>query len=244
MITFSIVTVCHNAQDSIEQTIKSVINQQYLNFEYILIDGNSSDNTLNIINKYKDSIDVIISEPDNGIYDAMNKGICLSKGQFVNFLNSGDTFFSSNTLELVKDYIKPTTDIISGDFNLVHINKKPKLIKTKKINWKDFRRDFYACHQAIFIKSSIINFYDLNYKIKADYKWVLDALSKSKEDNVVKIHKPIVNYNGDGFSSKNTLRNLSELLRLQKSYFGTFQLLLNLNIYFYRVLRDFKSKFI
>lgn len=244
MIEFSIVTVCFNAEDSIEDTIKSVINQTYNNFEYIIVDGYSKDNTVKIINKYKDSIDIIISEPDNGIYDAMNKGIGLSSGQFVNFLNSGDTYFSSNTLQIVKNHIEINTSIVSGDFNLISENKKPILIETKKINWRDFRKDFYACHQSIFVNLSIVNSYDIDYKIKADYKWVLDALSKTSECNIVKINKPLVNYNSDGFSSKNFFRNLNELMKLHKNYFGIYQLVLNVNVYAYRFIRHLKSKLI
>lgn len=244
MIKFSIITVCYNAEDCIEETIKSVLHQCYKNIEYIIIDGASTDNTLKIINKYKGDIDVIVSEPDQGIYNAMNKGQKLAKGEYLNFLNAGDTFKNKNALSIVNENIKNETKIISGDFNLISTNNKSSIIKTKKITWKYFKKDFYACHQAIFIHSSIVSFYDVNYKIKADYKWVLDALSKTEEANVVKIHQPIVNYDANGFSSQNSFKNLNELIRLHKNYFGRIQILLNLDVYVFRILRDIKSKFI
>ena len=218
MVKFSIITVCYNAEDCIEETIKSVIGQSYKNIEYIIIDGRSTDNTLKIINKYKRYIDVIVSETDQGIYNAMNKGQKLAKGKYLNFLNAGDTFNNKNTLSIVNENIKKETKIISGDFNILQRNNKSKIIKTKKITWKYFKKDFYACHQAIFIHSSIVSFYDVSYKIKADYKWVLDALSKTEEAGVVKIHQPLVNYDANGFSSQNSFNNLNELVRLQKLF--------------------------
>jgi glycosyltransferase involved in cell wall biosynthesis len=241
---FSIITVCYNAEDCIEGTIKSVLHQSYKNIEYIIIDGGSTDNTLKIINKYRGDIDVIVSESDHGIYNAMNKGQKLAKGQYLNFLNAGDTFSKKNTLSIVNENIKNETKILSGDFNLISTNNTPRIIKTKKITWKHFKKDFYACHQAIFIHSSIVSFYDINYEIKADYKWVLDALSKTEEASVVKIHQPLVNYEANGFSSQNSFKNLNELIRLHKNYFGRIQILLNLDVYIFRILRDLKSRFI
>ena len=96
----SIITVCYNAEGTIEQTIRSVLNQTYKNIEYIIIDGFSTDNTLNIIERYKDSIAMVVSERDQGIYDAMNKGLSLAKGCFIGFLNADD-WYDENALEIV-----------------------------------------------------------------------------------------------------------------------------------------------
>lgn len=97
----SIITICFNAETVIEETIRSVINQSYPNFEYIIIDGGSTDNTLSIINKYKQNIDIIVSEPDNGVYNAMNKGIDKATGTWLNFMNAGDCFAGTKVIEKV-----------------------------------------------------------------------------------------------------------------------------------------------
>ncbi len=114
----SIVTVCYNAERNIEKTILSVINQTYDNIEYIVIDGGSNDGTLSVINKYASKIDKVISEPDKGIYDAMNKGITLAKGDWINFMNAGDSYVDSCVLKLVSDNINSNCDMIYGDIIL------------------------------------------------------------------------------------------------------------------------------
>lgn len=242
MITFSIITVSYNAGKFIEETIASVINQKNKNYEYIIIDGGSTDHTLNIINKYKGKINVIVSEPDKGIYDAMNKGLKLAKGKFVNFLNAGDTFCSNSILGLLSENITVNTKIISGDFYLKNNFTSLKLIKTRKLILKNLKKDFYACHQSIFIEKDITSYYNDSYKIKADYKWTLEAVEKVQVFNVTKINKPIVIYDANGFSSKNNLSNLFELMRLQYDHFGLLRVVFNIDVYLYRFLRDIKNR--
>ena len=180
--TFSVITVVRNGEDIIENTILSVINQNYLNLEYIIIDGNSTDRTIDIIQKYEDKITFWISEPDMGIYDAMNKGISKAKGKFVNFMNAGDIFFDSYICQLVAEKIMiKECDVIYGDFiaqsdtNNVEIIVKPKSLD--KI-WMGM----IFCHQSVFIKVSILKEipFDLKYKIVADYNQILSMYINNK----------------------------------------------------------------
>ncbi|HDY89306.1 MAG TPA: glycosyltransferase, partial [bacterium] len=118
----SIITVTYNAEACLEKTIQSVINQTYKNIEYIIIDGGSSDKTLSIIKKYKKYIKYCISEPDKGIYDAMNKGIKIAKGDYINFLNAGDFYYENNVLSYLFDNLDKSVDLLYGDSYLIDQN--------------------------------------------------------------------------------------------------------------------------
>ena len=241
---FSIITITYNCEAFIEKTIQSVLEQNFKDFEYIIIDGNSSDATLKIINKYRELVDIIVSEPDQGIYDAMNKGLNLAKGKFVNFLNAGDTFVSNDILGLVEKNITIDIKIISGDFNLCLTNNLMKPIKTRKLILKNLKKDFYACHQSIFIHQSIANNYDKSFKIKADYKWVLSALEQINNEQVYKMNIALVNYEANGYSAVNYIQNLFELIKLHYQFFGGLRVFLNIDVYLYRLLRDIKNRII
>lgn len=239
---FSIITITYNCEAFIEKTIQSVLEQNFKDFEYIIIDGNSSDATLKIINKYRELVDIIVSEPDQGIYDAMNKGLNLAQGQFVNFLNAGDSFCSPDILELVKDKIEMDTKIVSGDFNLFNLNSGlNKKIKTKKLNIENLKRDFRACHQAIFINHKIAPNYDKSFKIRADYLWVIESVLKVTNRQIVKINIPIINYLQEGSSFHSFWKSLYELILIQKNKFN-YQIILNVDIYILRILRNYKNE--
>lgn len=169
----TIVTVCYNCVTEIEDTIKSVIAQSYKDLEYIVIDGASNDGTLDIISKYKKKIDVIVSEPDKGIYDAMNKGIELATGEWINFMNAGDTFFNKDS---IKDFfsiadVNSPNDILYGDTILVY----PLGLYYKDCHPDDQKEHW--CHQSMFIRTSIMKLYryDLKYKVRADYNFIYQA---------------------------------------------------------------------
>lgn len=118
----SVITVCYNAENSIEKTIESVLNQNYSNIEYIIIDGKSTDNTKNILRKYRDKITKIISEPDSGLYDAMNKGLLLATGDYVNFMNAGDIFCDNNVIKDVIEKYNSSADVIYGNAVVINPN--------------------------------------------------------------------------------------------------------------------------
>jgi len=171
----SIVTVCYNSESTIEKTILSVLNQTYTNVEYIIVDGNSNDGTLGIIRKYGDKISKFISEPDNGLYDAMNKGVALASGDLVGILNSDDTFVSNMVLEeIVAFHAKYDIDASVG--NIIQHRDNGKLVRLYSSEyWSPSKLviGFMPPHPSIFIrKEMFLKFgnYDLGFKIGADYE--------------------------------------------------------------------------
>lgn len=177
----SIITVCRNSELTIETAIESVVNQTYPNIEYIIIDGESTDNTKTIISKYSSHLDQIISEPDTGIYNAMNKGIKLATGDFIYFLNSDDYLLDNKVIEDVVNYLKkhPNCDVIYGDLEVR--SKQPTfVVKPPKpediLDWMIYGS---MPHQATLAKRSIFENYGLfneNYKIVSDVQWYLNLL--------------------------------------------------------------------
>ena len=129
---FSVITVSFNSEDTIEETINSVLSQRDINYEYIIIDGKSTDKTYSIINKYSESIDKIISEKDNGLYDAMNKGIALSRGKYISIINSDDYYTNNHVLyDVMNVFSKENVDTVFG--NIYYFNKKNKNIITRAL---------------------------------------------------------------------------------------------------------------
>lgn len=192
----SVVTVVYNCVNTIKETIESVLSQTYRDIEYLVIDGGSEDGTLDIVKSYSDKIDFIISEKDNGIYDAMNKGIRFSSGQYLFFLNSGDLFYDENTLSKVFKDLGNENLLIYGNAKLVPSN----LIQNQK-NWHlDVRKKII--HQSIFMPTSFCKEVPFNiaYKIMADYKNVRTFI-KSYPHYVVYLDFPICIYDTSGVSS-------------------------------------------
>ena len=166
-VKISIITVNYNNEKGLEKTIKSVIFQSYGNIEYIIIDGNSKDNSIKIIDKYANKIDKIISEQDNGVYDAMNKGIEISTGDWIIFMNSGDIFYDQNSIaSIFKKTIE--SDVLFG--NAIYTKEKKQiLVKTKNLNRMNFYMPF--SHQSVFVKSKILKKFgfDTSFSILADF---------------------------------------------------------------------------
>ena len=165
--TLTIITICYNIKDEIERTCKSIIDQTWQDFEWIVVDGGSTDGTVDVLKKYADRIDVLISEPDKGIYNAMNKGIKLAHGEWLNFMNGGDCFAANDVLEKVFKNKEYDADILYGDVK-VYRTDGTSFIKThpSEIS-KNFLRINTICHQSSFIKYSIFKEFGLyNEKLK------------------------------------------------------------------------------
>lgn len=213
----TIITVTYNAIESIEDTILSVINQDYQPIEYIIIDGGSTDGTLEIINKYKEKISLWISEPDKGIYDAMNKGVRLASGEWINFMNAGDKFKSDNTLQcLFSTDISDSKLVIYGDTCLIFDNRS-FYMPAASIDQMSEKLPF--CHQASFIRSSYMkeNIFSLKYKVSSDYDSFYKIYMNNKE---AFLYLPVIVavYNFDsGFSVKNNLICIKEHKTINKS---------------------------
>ena len=174
----TVITVAYNAVKDIENTILSVINQTYFNIEYIIIDGGSTDGTLDIIKKYQDKITYWVSEPDKGIYDAMNKGALKATGMWLNFMNAGDIFYDEQVLEKVfKDNDWGDTDVIYGDV-IIKYSKKEKLKKVWSLTQLEKGMPF--CHQSSFVRTTLQQQYlfNTNYKICADYDFFYTLYKK------------------------------------------------------------------
>ncbi len=175
----TVITVCRNSADTIEKAIQSVLSQKYYDLEYIIIDGGSTDGTLDIIEKYRNDISVCISEPDNGIYDAMNKGLGKAHGDIVAFLNSDDWYINDvDVLKKVEQYfLDSNADIVSGNVYLYQDGKLDKLDRSKPEGENIFF-GIVCPHPAMFVKREVytrLGGFDTSYKIAADTKWTILA---------------------------------------------------------------------
>jgi len=184
-LKISIITVCYNSSKTIEDTIKSVLSQSYSNIEYIIIDGLSTDNTLDIINKYKDQITSIVSKKDNGLYDAINKGIDLATGDIIANLNSDDFYIDNNVItDIVTKFEQEKTDLLYSDLYYVeeeNTNKVTRYWKSGEYKKGLFYKGWMPPHPTFFVKKEIYNKYgvfNLQLKSAADYEIMLRFIHK------------------------------------------------------------------
>ena len=230
----SVVTVCYNAVNDIEKTILSVINQTYPNIEYLIIDGGSKDGTMDIVNKYKDKIDVIVSEPDKGIYDAMNKGIGRATGEWINFMNAGDYFYTDSVLDSIKfASISDNVNVIYGDIFL----KKSNVVK-KAENLRVISHMMPFCHQASFARLSLVHF-DVSLKIAADYELFYDMYYKEGKDSFEYVSEVIsVFEENNGISSKAIKELQNETLAVMSKRKSLWYYYLLIKLYVVRYLKN------
>lgn len=177
----SIITVCYNAEKTIESTIQSVIKQDYINIEYIIIDGLSTDNTLNIVNKYSEKTTHVISERDDGMYDAINKGIKIANGDVIGILNADDELANNDTISLIASEFLKNKDLDSliGDINFINNNKIIRHYSAKYWNPNKFSYGFMPPHPSFYCKKNLFykfGFYRTDFKIAADYELLIRFL--------------------------------------------------------------------
>lgn len=224
----SVITVVFNNEKDIERTMLSVLNQTYTNLEYLVIDGKSTDGTLEIIGKYKDLLAVLISEKDNGIYDAMNKGLAKANGDYVIFMNSGDEFYEKDTVKTV--FVNsPDADIYYGETEMIDQNLQSLGRRRHKapenFTWRDFKYGMSVSHQAIFIRRKLVENYDLKYQLSADIDWILSAAKKTRK--IVKVHQYVAKYLVGGLSKKKHLQSLQERFSIMQKHYGLLPTIFN-----------------
>lgn len=223
----SIITACFNSEKYIEQTIQSVISQTYPNIEYIIIDGGSNDKTLDIIKKYNDKITKWLSEPDNGVYDAMNKGILISTGEIIQFLNSGDCLQSKDTIEKVAEAFSDKSILgVYGNVEIFNDSRKKTLIRGCKVTYKSllYRR---ICHQALFVRRFLFNeigLFSTTFKYSSDHEFIVKSI-KRYPGNFLYLNMILAKYRQGGMSCKMMERTKIEDLKIISANYNWIQLL-------------------
>ena len=233
----SIITVCLNSEKTIEQTIQSVINQTYSNIEYIIIDGKSTDRTLEIIDKYKDKISIFVSEKDKGIYDAMNKGLKLATGELIGIINSDDWYELDAVEIIVNTFMEDkNAQIFYGNINAYN---KDKFLRTRfRSSLKELHTRMAIPHPSVFITSGAYKKYGFNteYKIGADRDLMLKLYSKNYKFKY--INKIIANFRLGGYNESNPSKKIIEDIKISLQYPDNFMNVLRI---FLKILIDLGS---
>lgn len=202
-IKISVITISYNCADDLERTIKSVVDQDYGNLEYIIVDGGSKDRTASVVKRYSHLITKWISEPDRGVYDAMNKGIHMATGQWLNFMNAGDTFHNDKVISSFVRNIENKSNIVVAYGNTVGCNngRKMKDLITYPLSTISYRTPF--CHQSTFIKNLGKEiFYNEKYSIVADYDLFYRLFFKYGDNHFMKLNFIVADYDISGGLSK------------------------------------------
>lgn len=237
----TVITITYNAERFLKNTIESVINQSNKEFEYLIIDGASKDGTADIIQQYDNTLFASfeeaenrnpvycpqicwISEPDKGLYDAMNKGLHLAKGDFVWFVNAGDKIYDNNTMQDISDTIdtNPNGDVVYGQSIIIdedeNIRGERHKIAPETLTLKSMLNGLVVCHQSILVRKETAPDYDLQYRITADYDWVCKVLSKSRQNCYIDNY--ISRFMIAGISSQQRKRAWLERYHIMKKHFG------------------------
>ncbi len=222
---FSIITITYNAADTVEPTLRSIAEQTCRLYEHLVIDGASTDNTLQLVNQAANPLTTIVSEPDRGLYDAMNKGLARATGDYVIFLNAGDSFHSPDTLQLIADAAMDNDypGIIYGQTDIVDADRRrigPRhLTAPEVLEFKSFANGMVVCHQAFVALRKITEPFDLRYRFSADYEWCLRCLRKSRRNQYV--DAVLIDYLNEGVTTRNHRKSLLERFKIMCRYYGT-----------------------
>ncbi len=219
---FSIITVVFNRKELLEKTILSVINQTYKNIDFVIIDGGSTDGTVDIIKKYSDNISYWVSEKDNGIYDAMNKGLKAAKGDYVWFINSGDEIFDKDILMNIVGF-KILPEIFYGD--IAYIDEKGNYLGTRKLKkppdvftWKNLLYGMVVSHQSFIIKRERAVYFNTEYKHCADIDWMINSMKNCTD--IFNTRTVLAKFLVGGYSKRNIIKSNRERYTILRKNFG------------------------
>lgn len=258
MIKFTIVTCTYNAETVLQRTLDSVHKQTYCNIEHLIIDGVSKDKTLAMVRAYQHKTQVgenahevvVRSEPDRGLYDAMNKGIDYATGDYLVFLNAGDVFPSEDTLEYVEGCVgegETLPGVLYGDTDIVNNDgrflRHRRLTPPTKLTWRSFKWGMLVCHQSFYARTDIARsvHYNFNYHYSADVDWCIRIMKEA-----MRLHLPLRNVNAvitnfldGGMTTQNHRASLRERFKVMRTHYG---LLMTLTMHFWFVIRGFLKK--
>ena len=236
MIRISIVTITYNAERCLQRTLDSVAHQNYPFIEHLIVDGASKDNTLQIAQHYQaaSTYEVIISsEPDHGLYDAMNKGLRRATGDYIVFLNAGDALHAADTLQTVVNastssqlpaVIYGDTAIIDADGHFLHLRR---LRPPKELSWRSFRQGMLVCHQAFYARLDIARYieYDLQYRHSADVDWCIRLMKEAERQKLalVNTNAILADFEDGGNTTQNHHASLKERYRVMVHHYGQVQ---------------------
>jgi len=223
---FSIITVTYNAAGVLPPTLQSIREQSCADYEFLLIDGASTDATVQLATDAQIPETRIISEPDGGLYDAMNKGIDLARGDFLIFLNAGDAFASDVVLarlaKLAAEH--PAADVLYGQTQLVDAERnvigKRHLTAPHHLTAESFSHGMLVCHQAFVARRAKVPHYNLDYRFSSDYDWCIRVLKESAETAYAG-DEPLINFLTEGMTTQNHRRSLVERFRVMCRHYGT-----------------------
>lgn len=238
-LKITVATVTYNAGQLIERTIRSVEEQTYAQVEHLVIDGNSQDDTLAHIHHYQERNSVAavrheivcLSEPDEGLYDAMNKALDLASGQYILFLNAGDTFHAPDTLAAIARCATQGAElpaVIYGDTHLVdaagHYVRRRRLSPPERLTWRSFKNGMLVCHQAFFARTDLAKeqHYDRRYRYSADYDWCIRLMREAARRKLplANSHLVVANYLNEGMTTRNHQASLRERFRIMARHYG------------------------
>lgn len=234
----SIITSCFNSETLIEETIKSVLEQTYPNIEYVVIDADSTDKTVDIIKKYDEHIAKWISESDNGVYDGMNKGIMHSTGEILYFLNSGDQLYSNNAIEKVVERFADNIVAVYGNVEVLNDYRDKKLVRGCRVtpNKLLYR---HICHQALFVRRCLfdeIGMYSTSLKLAADHEFIVKSMNMY-QDKFLYINEIIALYRDGGMSCRMMDRMKIEDLKILSDNYNKVQFFFGATVCAYVALK-------